>query len=144
MTSFQDQAFNYSAFWAINITSTSVQFILSLLLVRWGDGLAQWFVLSDAAVLPLGNPPREKALFDTVVKFLGVLWLFKGIPDLLTTTARIGFHWEFLKKDQAKMTDFSYPIETILIGIALLAFCHFLVEYAYHEPKTKITVSSSP
>jgi hypothetical protein len=141
MTGFQDQGLNFSAFWASNITFTLGQILFSLPLVLWGDGLARWLVPADAALLPLDNPLREKALLDSAVKFLGVLWLCKGLPDLLATAASLGFHWVFLKNDQAKMTDLNHPVETILVGIALLVLGHYLGEYAYRESKEKVTVS---
>lgn len=141
MTGFLDPTLNFSAFWAVNITFTMAQFMFSLPLVLWGDGLSRWLVPADAALLPLDNPLREKALLDSVVKFLGVLWLCKGLPDLLATAARLGFHWVFLKNDQAKMTDLNHPVETILVGIALLVLGHYLVEYAFRGSTDKVTVS---
>jgi hypothetical protein len=141
MTGFLDPGLNFSAFWATQITSTLAQILFSLPLVLWGDGLARWLAPADAALLPLNNPLREKALLDSVVKFLGVLWLCKGLPDLLATAARLGFHWVFLKNDQATMTDLNHPVETILVGIALLVLGHYLGEYAYRKPREKVTVT---
>jgi hypothetical protein len=140
MTGFQDQGLNFSAFWATNITFTLAQILFSLPLVLWGDGLARRLVPADAALLPLDNPLREKALLDSVVKFLGVLWLCKGLPDLLATAARLGFHWKFLKTEPAWLTDLGYPVERIGIGIALLVLGHYLVEYAFRGSTDKVTV----
>jgi hypothetical protein len=142
-TGFQDLSLDFSAFWAINITSSLLEIILSLVLIRWGDGLARLLIRHDAALLPLAEKQWEKHPLEAIVKFLGILYLLWGLPELITEAAGATLHWKFIKNEQAWFTkELHQPLQTILIGFALIVLCYYLVAYAYPEIKAKAAPSN--
>lgn len=143
LTGFQDPGLDFSAFWAINITSSLLEIILSLVLIGWGDSMARLVVRHDTTLLPLNEQEWEKHLLEVTVKFLGFLYLLWGLPELITEAAIATFHWKFIKKEQAWVDIKLYhPLQTVLIGIALIVLCYFLVAYSYRELKVKVNPSN--
>lgn len=127
---------NIYGLWAINITSTLANILLSLTLIRWGDCLARWLVPHDASVYPLHNDRWEQNLFEVTLKFLSSLYLLWGLPGLVTDGISKAFQWTILTDGQARFYIFNpFSLKTVLIGIALIAMSHLLVSYAFQGKK---------
>ena len=92
--------------------------LFGLLLLKWGDSIASRLIRENTRIEEATVPDWEKRIFTLAMKIIGLIWLIRGIPDLIKATTELISRWYYFY--------FSIPH---MIGVALGATLSLLIGF---------------
>lgn len=136
---FQTPPDNYQSYlklWHFTITVTwpVFSFVMGCILLKWGNKIATRLVKEDKEISAKVGEDWEKKIFILSLRIIGVIWLIRGIPDLIKSIGELIMRWYIY------YYSFSHIIGVILgasvsviLGIYLIVGGEYLVELAFRE-----------
>ncbi len=110
----------YAIRWQIFLTILfpSVTLLFGLFLLKWGERIAVRLIREDTHIEMARTDDWERRLFSLSMKIIGLIWLIRGIPDLIKAIGELIMRWYF----------YYYSIPHI-IGAVLGAFLSLLIGF---------------
>ena len=109
-------------------------FIFGLILLKWGDAITKKLIREDTEVDVTLTEDWEKRVFLISLKIIGVIWLIRGIPDMIKAIGEVVMRWYVYYA----MTSHIIGVVigsclSVLIGVYLLIDGRYFVKLAFRE-----------
>lgn len=113
---------------------TILTFFCGFTLLKWGDAITKKLIREDTKIDVTPTEDWEKQVFLLSLKIIGVIWLIRGIPDLIKAIGEVVMRWYIYYA----MTSHIIGVVigsclSVLIGIYLLLDGRHHVRLAFRE-----------
>ena len=106
--------------------------LFGLLLLKWGDSIASRLTHEDTPIESAALPNWEKRIFSLAMKIIGLIWLIRGIPDLIKAIIDLISRWYYFYFNIAHMIGVALGASlSLLIGLYLLIGGGYFVKLAF-------------
>jgi len=117
--------------------------ILSFILLKWSEQIAQWLVREDSPLATLETRDWEKPVFSLSLRVAGVICFIWGIPGMANDLVRFFYDWGSYNEGFDTWAHFINDIVLIVLGAYLLRGGKHVVRYVFREPKAR-PIESGP
>lgn len=112
--------------------------LFGILLLKWGDSIASKLIHEDSQLECTTTVDWEKRMFTLAMKIIGLIWLIRGIPDLIKATTELISRWYLFYFNIPHMIGVALgAVLSLLIGIYLLVDGRYLVKMAFGRERDK-------
>jgi len=136
---FQSHPDNYqSCIWLWHFVITLVwpvgAFVTGCVLLKWGDNIANILIKEDKAIAIKVTQDWDKRIFTLSLKIIGVIWLIRGIPDLVKSIGELVMRWYLYYYTISQIVGVVLgALVSLILGIYLITGGKYLVELAFRE-----------
>jgi hypothetical protein len=130
----EDTYARYAVRWHFFVTVLFPIFTLlfGLLLLKWGDSIASRLIREDTRIEGTAAPDWDKRIFTLAMKIIGLIWLIRGIPDLIKAITELISRWYYFYFSIPHMIVVALGASlSLLIGIYLLVDGRYFTKIAF-------------
>ena len=109
-------------------------FSMGYILIRWGDNIANKIVKDDKPLSMKVTEDWDKRIFNLALKIIGVIWLIKGIPELIKSIGELIMRWYVYYYSISHIIGVIISgAVSLILGIYLIANGKYLIKLAFGE-----------
>lgn len=135
---FQEPSADVHTYWYFlsSITTLILLLIMAYVLLRWSDSIASRVVRQDSTLTISGHAGWEKSVFTVALRIVGVVFLVRGIPELVELVEQLLAGWGF-----TGFRAFYYPtgitsaLLLVILGFYLLFDGTLFIDIAFRKQK---------
>lgn len=109
-------------------------FSMGYILIRWGDNIANKIVKDDKPLSMKVTEDWDKRIFNLALKIIGVIWLIKGIPELIKSIGELIMRWYVYYYSISHIIGVIISgAVSLILGIYLIANGKYFMKLAFGE-----------
>jgi MFS family permease len=113
-------------------------FLFGLLLLKWGDTIAARLIREDIRIEFTLTDDWERRIFSISMKIIGLIWLIRGIPDLIKATVELVSRWAYFYFSIPHMIGVALGASlSLIIGVYLLLDGRYFLKLAFGRKPDK-------
>jgi hypothetical protein len=136
----EDAYVRYAVRWHFLVTILFPIFttLFGLLLLKWGESIASRLIREDTRIEIAAPADWEKRIFSIAIKIVGLVWLIRGIPDLIKAITELISRWYYYYFSIPHMIGVVLGASlSLLIGLYLLLDGRYFLKLAFGKEADK-------
>ncbi|MDH4211642.1 MAG: hypothetical protein OEV79_09390 [candidate division WOR-3 bacterium] len=125
----------------ITILFPTITFLFGFLLLKWGDSIAAKLIRDDTQIQMTHTDDWERRIFSLSMKIIGLIWLIRGIPDLVKAVGELIMRWYLYYYSIPHMIGvITGAFLSLVIGVYLLVDGRYFIKLAFGEKPGELNV----